>query len=93
MKQECKYIVSDKIGRLGNEIAIMFPFHIQHVEMATKLGLGRDDIISAGFVHLVAEKDGEQRFGVYGHSFSLKKDSREKEDADIINRHYAYLLP
>ena len=93
MKQECKYIVSDKIDRLGSEIAMMFPFHVQHADMARKLGLGREDIISAGFVRLGQTEDGEQKFEVYGDSFSLKKDSREKEDAEIINRHYAYLLP
>lgn len=77
--RETKYIIRDD----GLTVcAIVFNNHIQHNQMAFRLGIKP---ISAGFVKLHALSDGSIRADAFGESVSLNLKSRP-EDGAIIGR-------
>lgn len=92
---KAKYIM---IMNLNFETPIIFPNHIQHIDMMKMMGKKKEDIISAGFV-IVEPLSGKEEIELasgciqdvkhtcYGGSFSLGVESR-KQDSDIVNRMY-----
>ena len=68
-----KYIVVENVISGGSDI-IIFPNHINHMDMVLQLSLSRNDVSSAGFVDFCPE---EASFYCYGESKSIgvKSDS------------------
>ncbi len=69
-----KYIVIRNAGTMRtSDAAIVFPELMKHSDVAAAFG-GRDRVLGAGFVNVYL--DGEIKVHVYGHSESLKIESR-----------------
>lgn len=79
-----KYIV---MRYKGFETGIIFPEHISHDEFARNMGVGKNDILGAGFADF-KECNGHNTLICNGNSVSLNIDSRENEDAIVLTRNY-----
>ena len=62
---------------------ILFPEHLQHVDMANKFG-GKEKVCSAGFVQVGIDVNGEMEVVCFGESQSLKLKSAGKYDAAFV---------
>lgn len=69
-----KYIVVD--SGMSDDMHI-FPSHLNHNNVADKIG-GR--VISAGFLSIDPDKNGDVEISCYGKSISLNVDSRPEID-------------
>ena len=77
-----KYLLMDNVSDIGDmESIVIFPIWGNHKIMANRLG--KDHVISAGFVKLISD-DGKVKVDCYGASTSLGIPSRP-EDNLIVN--------
>jgi hypothetical protein len=72
-----KYIVF-KDG--GNEEIVIFGCTQNHSDIADFMRLGKDDIVSAGFVNIYIDSNDKIVVHCYGKSDSLELDARIKKD-------------
>jgi len=77
-----KYIIV-KSGYTTSELPIIFDEIINHDSISN---FHPDNIVSAGFVQFHLELKNGLQVSCYGKSTTLNKQSRGKEDADIILR-------
>lgn len=73
---EAKYIVTYH-NRL--ETIFMFPSFVTHSEFAERMSLPRSAVLSAGFVAIGVDVNGEPSISTYGESISLDKKSRPED--------------
>jgi len=76
-----KYIMIN--DRYMNEVPVMFPMTIEHVDIGMQVADTKEKIISAGFV-LPITMAGKTTYRAFGESVSLDIKSRP-EDSKIIN--------
>lgn len=72
-----------------NDVFILFPPAIGHNNVAFKMGISDDNLISAGFVQNIV-KNGKREANCHGKSVSLKVES-QPEDTGLLNKqHYTH---
>ena len=79
-----KYIRVKKLDGISN-IILLFPKILDHSKYVRQLGLQKDEIVSAGFVHLDISDMGNPKYKCYGKSVSLNLPSKEEEDSKHLN--------
>lgn len=81
---DSKYITFEQDD--GLVYAIVFPGVLIHAEVAQVFGRLRARPISAGFVSVGTNADGEVRVNTYGESISLKLKSEVERDSKLVAR-------
>jgi len=82
MKQ--KFIRVKEIG-VGVDVFVLFPDKVTHWEISAELGMGKCDLISAGFVRFSKDDLGNTIYECYGRSISLDLESVE-DDSRTLNK-------
>lgn len=81
-----KYV---RVNFYDNETIFIFPKLVEHSSFVSRLGIDQDDVISAGFIHMDKNADGNLVYKCFGKSISLRKESNPSDSRLATRQHYS----
>lgn len=80
-----KYVVISQLAG-AKDAVITFPTTVSHAEIVDKLGVKREEVVSAGYTVLNTDDQGTPVFHCYGESSSLGIAANGEHDSQLLNK-------